>query len=57
MKYLTISFALLFSATCCYSQSKLTEPESGCEFALPWTCNECIFNWTGSCVDKAAMVF
>lgn len=51
MKY---SFFLTFflSTLLSFSQSKLSNSEEDCEFTLPWTCDECTFNWTGECLNN-----
>lgn len=35
-----------------FTQSLLTDSTSGCQYTLPWTCNECTVKWTGDCVNK-----
>lgn len=50
-KFLIFSFSLLSFYTSS-GQSLLTDPNSGCEYTLPWTCDECTVNWTGDCEDK-----
>lgn len=49
---LLIVIALSISFTGLNGQSTLTDPETGCQFTLPWTCDECTFQWTGECVDN-----
>lgn len=34
------------------AQSHLSEPETGCQFLLPWTCETCTFTWTGDCLNR-----
>ncbi len=51
MKYL-IYLVSMFSISSAYGQSELTEPETGCKFVLPWTCETCTFSWSGDCIDK-----
>lgn len=35
-----------------FAQTLLTDPTSGCQFTLPWTCDECTMKWTGPCVNS-----
>lgn len=47
-----IQIVFFLSITSSYCQSPLINKTTGCKFILPWTCDECTFNWTGSCLDN-----
>ncbi len=34
------------------TQTSLTDSTSGCQYVMPWTCNECNMKWTGDCVNN-----
>ena len=42
----------LISIVSCFGQSILIDSKSGCKYVLPWTCDDCTLNWTGSCTDS-----
>lgn len=47
-----IQIVFLFSITPVISQSLLTDPTNGCQYTLPWNCDECTVSWTGDCTDN-----
>ncbi|MCH2232513.1 MAG: hypothetical protein MK105_19405, partial [Crocinitomicaceae bacterium] len=47
-----IQIVLLFSITPALSQSLLTDPSTGCQYTLPWNCEDCTVRWTGNCNDS-----
>ena len=47
-----IQIVLLFSITPALSQSLLTDPSTGCQYTLPWDCEDCTVRWTGNCNDS-----
>ncbi|MBL4704262.1 MAG: hypothetical protein JKY54_07060 [Flavobacteriales bacterium] len=49
-----IVFSIIFilSITLGFAQTHLTDSTSGCQYWLPWNCDVCTLNWTGSCLDS-----
>lgn len=51
MKYFsTLLFLIVVQLV--YSQSNLSTSKGDCSFILPWTCDQCTFNWTGECIEN-----
>ncbi len=49
---LLLPIIFLFSIAPAFSQTLLTDPSSGCQYTLPWNCEECTMHWTGNCLDS-----
>lgn len=52
MKYFILFTSVLSVYHLVLGQSRLTDPTNGCQYTLPWTCDECTLTWTGGCVDS-----
>lgn len=51
MKYFLLSVFFL-SIQLCNGQTALVNLDTGCKFTLPWSADNCTFNWTGDCIDS-----
>ncbi|MCT4622443.1 MAG: hypothetical protein N4A46_02380, partial [Schleiferiaceae bacterium] len=46
------TFLMIITVALGFGQSKLTDSKTGCQYTLPWTCDECEMSWTGDCLDE-----
>jgi len=51
MRYLSL-LCFLFFIISASGQTLLIDPSTGCQYTLPWNCEECTLSWTGNCQDN-----